>query len=147
MAYRKRGHFQAAAARLARLEPPAIGWYAGRLMPSLTPPRTSALPLLGLLCGALLGLAAFAVSAALWRSGATQVAAITAEATFLIALAAMATAILAAPPTRLRRARVPVGRAMPHAWWPPQHDPVPLMVACVGAPLAIGAGAAVWLFR
>jgi hypothetical protein len=105
------------------------------------------LPLLGALCGALLGLAAFALIAALWRIGAAHLAVPAAEAIVLLTLTGMAGSILTAQPARIRRARVPIGRAVPHAWWPPQHDPVPLVAACVGTPIAAGVGAAIWLFH
>jgi TRAP-type C4-dicarboxylate transport system permease small subunit len=105
------------------------------------------LPLLGALCGALLGLAAFALIAALWRVGAAHLAVPAAEAIVLLTLTGMAGSILTAQPARIRRARVPIGRAVPHAWWPPQHDPVPLVAACVGTPIAAGVGAAIWLFH
>lgn len=117
-------------------------------MPLPTRPRvTLSLPLLGALCGALLGLAAFAVVATLWRVGATHLAVAAAEAILLATLTGMAAAILSAQPARIRRARVPIGRALPRAWWPPQHDPVPLVAACVGTPIAAGVGAAMWLFH
>jgi hypothetical protein len=123
-------------------------WYAAGAMPLPTPRRVAlSLPLLAALCGALIGLAAFAVIAALWRVGAAHMAIPAAEAILLITLTGMATAILGAQPARIRRARVPIGRAVPHAWWPPQHDPVPLVAACVGAPIAAGVGAAMWLFH
>lgn len=117
-------------------------------MPLPTPRRvTLSLPLLGGLFGTLLGLVAFAVVAALWRMGAPHAAMLAAEAILLITLTGMAAAIVTAQPNRIRRARVPVGRAVPHAWWPPQHDPVPIVAACVGAPIAAGVGAAMWLFH
>ena len=118
-------------------------------MPLPAPRRTQvSLPLLGALCGTMLGVAAFAVIAALWRSGATHVAAFAAEATLLLALTGMAAAILAAEPARIRRARVPIGRALPPRWWPPQNRPeLPFLAACIGTPIAAGAGAAMWLFH
>jgi hypothetical protein len=117
-------------------------------MPLPAPRRTApTLPLLGAAAGTLVGLVAFAVLAALWRSGATHVAALGGEAVLLIALAGMAAAILSAQPARLRRSRVPVGTALPRAWWPPRNDPIPLVAACVGTPIAVGAGAAIWLFH
>ncbi|MGH7723373.1 MAG: hypothetical protein ACRENL_11190 [Candidatus Dormibacteria bacterium] len=117
-------------------------------MPLPTPRRVAlSLPLLTALCGALAGLAAFALIAALWRVGAAHLALPAAEAIILITLTGMATAILGAQPARIRRARVPIGRAIPRAWWPPEHDPVPLVAACVGAPIAAGVGAAMWLFH
>jgi hypothetical protein len=117
-------------------------------MPLPAPRRvTVSLPLLGALCGAVLGLAAFAVVAALWRVGAAHVAVPAAEAILLITLTGMAAAIVLAQPNRIRRARVPIGRAVPHSWWPPQHDPVPIVAACVGAPIAAGVGVAMWLFH
>lgn len=129
------------------LEEPRRGWYAA-CMPLPTPRRaTLSLPLLGGLCGAAVGLVAFAVLAALWRSGANHVAMLAAETILLVTLTGMAAAIVMAQPNRLRRARVPVARAVPHAWWPPQHDPVPLVATCVGAPIAVGVGAAMWLFH
>ncbi|HSP65851.1 MAG TPA: hypothetical protein VLO10_06640 [Candidatus Deferrimicrobium sp.] len=108
---------------------------------------TVSLPLLAALCGTVLGLVAFALVAALWRIGADHAAMLAAEAILLITLTGMAAAIVTAQPNRIRRARVPVGRALPHAWWPPQHDPVPIVAACVGAPIAAGVGAAMWLFH
>ncbi|MBJ7593332.1 MAG: hypothetical protein JF886_00480 [Candidatus Dormibacteraeota bacterium] len=117
-------------------------------MPLPQPQRvTVSLPLLGALCGGLLGLVAFAVVAALWRVGATHLAMAAGQGILLVTLTGMAAAILSRQPNRIRRARVPIGRALPHAWWPPQHDPVPLVAACVGAPIAAGVGAAMWLFH
>ncbi len=119
-----------------------------RVMPLPTPRRVAVpLPLLGALCGALLGLVAFAAIAALWRVGATHIAMLAAEAILLATLTGMAGAIVSAQPARIRRARVPIGRAVPHAWWPQHHDPVPIVAACVGAPIAAGVGAAIWLFH
>jgi hypothetical protein len=54
---------------------------------------------------------------------------------------------LLAQPARWRRARVPAGRALPRAWWPPPYDPLPTLAVCLGAPLALGAGAAMAVFR
>jgi hypothetical protein len=123
-------------------------WYSAGAMPLPTPRRVAlSLPLLAALCGSLIGLAAFAAVAALWRVGAAHLALPAAEAILLITLTVMAAAILMAQPARIRRARVPIGRALPHAWWPPQHDPVPIVAACVGAPIAAGVGAAMWLFH
>ena len=117
-------------------------------MPLPQPRRgTVPAPLIGGVLGTVLGLLAFAVLATLWRSGATHAAVLAAEATLLVALAGMAAAILSAEPTRLRRSRVPVGRALPRAWWPPQRDPVPIVAACIGTPIVVGAGAAIWLFH
>lgn len=117
-------------------------------MPLPAPRRTQvSLPLLAAVFGTVVGVLAFAVIVALWRSGATHVAAIGAEATLLAALTGMAAAILSAQPARLRRSRVPTGRALPRAWWPPQHDPIPLVAACIGTPIVAGAGAAIWLFH
>jgi hypothetical protein len=129
-------------------ERPPARWYAAWTMPLPAPRRTvPSLPLQAAICGVLLGLAAFAVAAALWRAGATHLAGLTGEATLLIVLAGMAAAILSAQAARIRRSRVPIGRALPHAWWPPQHDPVPMVAACVGAPIAAAAVAAIWLFH
>ena len=95
-------------------------------MPLPTPRRTQlSLPLLGAVLGTVVGVLAFAVIVALWRSGATHVAALGAEATLLAALTGMAAAILSAEPARLRRSRVPTGRALPRAWWPPGACSVP----------------------
>ena len=104
-------------------------------------------PLLATLCGAVLGLAVFAASAALWRAGLHSVAGVAAEAVLLTALTSVAVIALFTQPTRMRKARVPVGRAVPHAWWPPTDDPLPTLAACMGAPIAAGAGAAALLFH
>ena len=83
----------------------------------------------------------------LWRAGATHAAAFTADATFLVVLTGIAGVAVLARPARLRRARVPISRALPRQWWPQDSDTIPLLAACAGAPLAIGAGVAVLLFR
>jgi hypothetical protein len=117
-------------------------------MPLLSPRRSALSPaVLAVLLGSAVGLLGFAACAALWRAGDLHAAVLAADALLLLALAGMALAILAAPQARLRRARVPIGRAVPHAWWPQRPDPIPLVAACVGAPIAMGAGAAVWLFH
>ncbi len=95
----------------------------------------------------LLGVVIFAIVAGLWRAGATHAAAFAAEAAFLVVLTGIAAVALLARPAKLRRARVPVSRALPRAWWPRDADTFPLLAACAGAPLVIGAGAAVLLFR
>jgi hypothetical protein len=115
-------------------------------LPSL--PRTS-LPttFLAASCGAGLGIVTFVLCAWLHAAGATSAAALLAEAALLIALACVAAFALFDGNTKLRGARVPINRALPPAWWPRDPDPVSLLAACVGAPLVIGAGAAVLLFR
>jgi len=115
-------------------------------LPSL--PRTS-LPttFLAASCGAGLGLVTFVLSAWLHATGATGASALLAEAALLIALACVAALALFDGNTRLRGARVPINRALPPSWWPREADSVSLLAACVGAPLVIGAGAAVLLFR
>jgi hypothetical protein len=104
-------------------------------------------PVLATLWGVLLGVAVFAASAALWRAGLHSVAALGAEAVLLLSLTSVAAIALLAQPTRMRRARVPVSRAMPHQWWPPSDDPLPTLAACMGGPIAAGAGAAALLFH
>lgn len=103
--------------------------------------------LLCALCGAVLGLAVFAASGALWRAGQARVAGTLAESALLGGLLLVAAVVLLAQPARWRRARVPVGRALPLAWWPPASDPLPGLAAWFGAPLTVGAGAAVLVFR
>ncbi|HKR99761.1 MAG TPA: hypothetical protein VJU79_09620, partial [Candidatus Dormibacteraeota bacterium] len=75
-------------------------------------------PIVAALCGVLLGVAIFAVVAGLWRAGATHAAAFTADASFLVVLTAIAAVAVLARPAKLRKARVPVSRALPRAWWP-----------------------------
>jgi hypothetical protein len=98
-------------------------------------------------CGAGLGIVTFVLSAWLHAAGATEAAALLAEAALLIALACVAGFALFDGNARLRGARVPINRALPPAWWPRDPDSVSLLAACVGGPLVIGAGAAVLLFR
>jgi hypothetical protein len=114
--------------------------------PSL--PRTS-LPttFLAASCGAGLGIVTFVLSAWLHAAGAAAAGALIAEAALLIALTCIAAFALFDGNTRLRGARVPINRALPPAWWPREPDSISLLAACVGAPLVIGAGAAVLLFR
>jgi hypothetical protein len=103
--------------------------------------------LLAVLCGAVLGLVVFAASAALWRAGMHAVAGLAAETILLLSLTCVAAITVLAQPTRMRRARVPISRAVPHQWWPPSTDPLPALAACMGAPIAAGAGAAALLFH
>lgn len=102
---------------------------------------------LALLVGCVLGLLTFAAAALLWRAGHPHVADQLGQAVLLAALTLTAAVALLAQPTRLRRARVPVERAVPHAWWPVQRDPLPVIAVCAGTPIAAGATAAVLLFR
>jgi hypothetical protein len=104
-------------------------------------------PVVAAVCGVLLGVGIFVLVAGLWRAGATHAAALTADTTLMAALTGIAAVALLGRPARLRRARVPVSRALPRAWWPRDADAAPLLAACAGAPLVIGAGAAVLLFR
>ena len=97
--------------------------------------------------GTLIAALGFACCAWLAHAGLVHAAGLVGETMLLVALAGVAAAVVMTPPTRLRRARVPVSRAVPHQWWPPQNDPTPLLAACVGTPLAIGATAAVVLFH
>lgn len=112
-----------------------------------TPRVTVPAGLLAALCGLVAGLFTFATCAALWRAGLPHLAGATAESILLITLVMTAVVTLFAQPARLRKARVPIGRAMPRAWWPAQRDPLPVIAACVATPLAAGAGAAMLLFR
>lgn len=116
-------------------------------MDGSTPRVTVSGAVLAWLCGCVAGLLTFGVSAALWRVGHVGVAGHFAEAVLLAAMVAVALITLLAQPARLRRARVPVGRPLPHAWWSVQHDPLPALVVCAASPLAAGAGAALLLFR
>lgn len=115
-------------------------------LPSL--PRTS-LPttLLAATCGVGLGLITFVLAGWLHSVGATGAASMLSEAALLAALACVAGFTLFGGNARLRGARVPINRALPPSWWPREPDSVSLLAACVGAPLVIGAGAAVLLFR
>jgi hypothetical protein len=115
-------------------------------LPSL--PRTSfPTTLLAGTCGVGLGLVTFVLTAWLHSIGATGAAGLLAESALLVALACVAGFTLFGGNARLRRARVPINRALPPSWWPREPDSVSLLAACVGAPLVIGAGAAVLLFR
>jgi len=104
-------------------------------------------PLLAMLGGAFLGVLTFAITAWLWRSGETHAAMLTSQAALLIALTCVAAFAVLGRPARMRRARVPIDRAVPQAWWPRDPDAVSLLAACAGAPIVIAAGAAVLLFR
>jgi len=104
-------------------------------------------PVIAAFCGILLGAVTFLLAAWLWRHGAAQAATLTAEAALLAALACVSAFAVLDGPTRLHRARVPIGRVLPPAWWPRDDDTVPLLAACVGAPLIVAAGLAVIIFR
>ncbi|HEV3123734.1 MAG TPA: hypothetical protein VG266_04070 [Candidatus Dormibacteraeota bacterium] len=113
-----------------------------------TPDRvTISATVLALLCGAVLGLATFAGAAALWRAGQPRIGGLVSQSVLLAVIVLVSGVALLAQPARQRRARVPVGRALPHAWWPQPYDSLPALAACVGGPLFAGAGAAVLVFR
>lgn len=104
-------------------------------------------PLVAALCGVLLGSVTLLVTAWLWRAGDTRAAGLIAESALLLALTCVAAFSVLAGPARMRRARVPIDRVVPPNWWPRDTDAAPLLAACVGAPLVIGAGIAVLIFR
>lgn len=123
-------------------------WYADPVMPLPRQPRLSlTTTLLGVLLGVTLGIATFTVSALLWRAGATGAASTTAGYALLTSLFCLAMTVVLAQPARRRRARVPINQALPHPWWPREAESVPVIAACVGGPLVVGAAAAVLLFR
>ncbi|HET9051755.1 MAG TPA: hypothetical protein VFO60_08630 [Candidatus Dormibacteraeota bacterium] len=103
--------------------------------------------ILAALCGLVAGLATFGACAALWRADHHGLASATGETVLLLTLVLAAAVTLLAQPARLRRARVPLGQPLPRTWWPPQHDPLPGLAACIATPIAAGAGAAMLLFR
>ena len=113
-----------------------------------TPSRVT-LPaqMVAVLCGAVAGLVTFAVAAALWRVGRPATASVFSEAVLVACLTALAAVTVFERPTRMRKARVPVGRPVPHAWWPVNEDPLPTLVVCAGAPVAAGATVAALLFH
>ncbi|MFN2568588.1 MAG: hypothetical protein ABR564_03180 [Candidatus Dormibacteria bacterium] len=104
-------------------------------------------PLLAALCGALLGLAVFALSAALWRAGETRLAALSAEGSLMLALTSLAAFVLLARPPLPRRVRVLSRQPTPHELRSSDLDPVPVLAICAGAPLMMGVAAAVVLFH
>lgn len=127
---------------------------SGAVVPSPTVVRAPGLgnaprlaPLVAASFGAALGLLTFLVTAWLWRHGATGAASLTADAALLLALLCMAAFAALDGPARLHKARVPIGRVLPPEWWPQDSETVPLLAACVGAPLVVGAGLAALLFR
>ena len=88
-----------------------------------------------------------AAGASVWHAGATHAAATTADYALLVSLFCLALTVVFGQPPRRRRARVPINQAVPHEWWPRETDSVQLFAACVGAPLIVGVGAAMLLFR
>lgn len=127
---------------------------AGPVVPSSAVVRAPGLgnaprlaPLVAASFGALLGVLTFFVTAWLWRHGATGAASGTADAALLLALGCIAAFAVLDGPARMRKARVPIGRVLPPEWWPQDSETVPLLAACVGAPLVVGAGLAALLFR
>ncbi|MGA8016854.1 MAG: hypothetical protein WCB85_13145 [Candidatus Dormiibacterota bacterium] len=99
------------------------------------------------LAGSGLGLLTLTIAGLLWHAGATEAAATTADYAVLGGLACLAATVVLGQPARRRRARVPINRAVPHQWWPHDSDAVPMIAACLGAPLLAGAGVAMLLFR
>jgi hypothetical protein len=102
---------------------------------------------IGFLLGTLLGVVTFAVAGFLWHAGARGAAATASDYAVFTGLVCLAAGVAFSRPARRRRARVPINRALPPQWWPQESDSVPLIAACVSAPLIIGAGMALLLFR
>jgi hypothetical protein len=103
--------------------------------------------LIGFLFGTLLGVASFAVAGILWQAGARGASATASDYAVFSGLLCLAAGVVFSRPARRRRARVPINRALPPQWWPQETDTVPLIAACISAPLIIGAGMALLLFR
>lgn len=108
---------------------------------------TVSAPLLAALCGALLGLVSFSVCAALWRAGAPQLAAITAQGSLLLALTCLSAFVLLGRPSPSPRLRVLARQPIRRRRGAPEVDPVPVLAICAGVPLVTGAVAAVLLFH
>jgi hypothetical protein len=117
-------------------------------MPAPSTHRTTvSTALLAALFGSLLGLATFALSAALWRTGQTHLAQMTAQGSLLLSLTCVAGFLVIAQPPRRRGVRVVADRRRPSARRIPEADPVPVLAICAGTPLLTGALAAALLFH
>ena len=85
--------------------------------------------------------------ALLWHGGEVRLAVTTAQSLFILSLAGLAAVMTFGRPAQLRRARVPIRRALPPAWWPREEDTAPMLALCAGAPVVLAVGMAVYLFH
>ena len=71
----------------------------------------------------------------------------TAEFSLLATLLAIAAVVTLGTPVKMRKARVPVRRALPPAWWPPEEESNGLLALCLGGPIIVASAAAAIIFR
>ena len=82
-----------------------------------------------------------------WRVAGGHLAANTAEFSLLTTLLAVAAVTTLGTPAKMRKARVPVRRAMPPQWWPQEEAGSSFLALCLGAPIIVASAAGAILFR
>jgi hypothetical protein len=70
-----------------------------------------------------------------------------AETSLLVALAMMIGVLTLGKPLQMRKASVPVRRAVPPQWWPPETDAAPAVALCLGGPIVVACATGVVLFH
>lgn len=97
--------------------------------------------------GTALAFVLFISLAFVWKVAGGHLAANTAEFSLFATLLAIAAVVTLGTPMKMRRARVPVRRAMPPAWWPPEEESTSLLALCLGGPILVASAAGAIIFR
>jgi hypothetical protein len=97
--------------------------------------------------GAVSGVVTFVLLFGLSRVGSAHAAHAAAETSLLVALAMMIAVLTLGRPAQMRKARVPMRRAVPPQWWPPETDSAPVVALCLGAPIVVACATGVVLFH
>jgi hypothetical protein len=97
--------------------------------------------------GTVLGALTFIVLFGLWRMGSAHAARTAAETSLLVAMALVIGVTTLGKPAQMRKARVPIRRAVPPQWWPTETDSAPVVALCLGAPIVVACATGVVLFH
>jgi hypothetical protein len=97
--------------------------------------------------GAVLGAVTLVLLFGLSRLGSAHAAHAAAEASLLVAMAMMIGVLTLGKPLQMRKARVPMRRAVPPQWWPPETDSAPVVALCLGGPIVVACATGVVLFH
>ena len=97
--------------------------------------------------GMVVAIVLFLLIAAMATLGGKHLAGEVAEFSLLATLLAIASVITLGRPVQMRKARVPIRRAMPPAWWPQETEETGLLALCLGGPIVVASAAGAFLFR
>ena len=97
--------------------------------------------------GTALALVLFISLAFVSKIAGGHLAANTAEFSLFATLLAIAAVVTLGTPMKMRKARVPVRRAMPPQWWPPEEESSSLLALCLGGPIIVASAVGAIIFR